>query len=37
MNMFAILGKAKPERENIKDLSLVAVKRMTIPVSQLPW
>jgi hypothetical protein len=36
MNMFSILGKAKPDAGNT-DLNFVAVTCMTFQVSKLPW
>jgi hypothetical protein len=33
--MFAILDKAKPNTENIRDLNLVVVRRMTVQVTEL--
>jgi hypothetical protein len=35
MQMSAILGKAKPDTENIRGLNLAAVKRTTVQVSRL--
>jgi hypothetical protein len=36
MQMTAILGKAKPDTENIRGLNLAAVKRTAVQVSRLP-
>jgi hypothetical protein len=35
MQMSAILGKAKPDTENIRGLNLAAVKRTTVKASRL--
>jgi hypothetical protein len=35
MQMSAILGKAKPDTENIRGLNWLAVKRTTVQVSRL--
>jgi hypothetical protein len=35
MQMSAILGKAKPDTENIRGLNLAAVMCMTVQVSRL--
>jgi hypothetical protein len=37
MKMFATLGKAKPDIENIRGLNLVAVMCTTLQVSKLSW
>jgi hypothetical protein len=36
MQIFAILDKAKPDTENIRDLNLAAVKQTTVQVTRLP-
>jgi hypothetical protein len=36
MQMSAILGKAMPDTENIRDLNLAAAKRSTVQASRLP-
>jgi hypothetical protein len=33
--MFAILDKAKPDTENVRDLNLAVVRHMTVPVTKL--
>jgi hypothetical protein len=36
MQMFAILGKAKPGTENKRGLNMAAVRRTTVQVTRLP-
>jgi hypothetical protein len=37
MNIFEILDKAKPNKENTRELNLARVRRTIVQVTKLPW